>query len=406
MQRMISSHNLNLLNSNQWGNPHPVNNLQVNNRLGATLIEILLAMFIMAVGVTMIAAIFPLSVRQSLEATRMTNATLYSYQAAALLKTNSSVIPDHTVFGIRGAVNPAVANINDVRVTVVDPLGQTILAKDFGNNNGTADASSAVRGNGGVTNWASAQNLMVSRDAWAAEWSDQEVSVNGARTEITFSAPSIPKFEDLKTGNTLINNATAPRFNILGRLEIISDDGLSSQVRIFDKADIAGTYDKVTLSTPLPATNYSNPREVRSQILEPRYSWMLTTRSQLLGRGDDNTVATADDIYVVEGDIVVFFRRPFTDLNEQRYAVTAGTNPEDLNLSWASADQKPTIKPGVFIFDPANGNWYRISAVTSLDDTARTASVVLNKAIQGNFPANVIFQEAVVEVYPWRKRSS
>ena len=65
--------------------PKP-NDIDVVDRRGVTLTEVLMSLMIMSIGISSVAVLFPLSMLRSLQATQLTNAALLKMNVELILK--------------------------------------------------------------------------------------------------------------------------------------------------------------------------------------------------------------------------------------------------------------------------------------------------------------------------------
>lgn len=94
-------------------------------RSGATLTEVLMAMMIMAIGVSMVMSLFPISVLRTLQATQLTNATILSQNVKTLLEMDSNIAfdPDYNNNSLEHTTS---GNQN----YIVDPVGYGVRYGD------------------------------------------------------------------------------------------------------------------------------------------------------------------------------------------------------------------------------------------------------------------------------------
>jgi hypothetical protein len=209
------------------------------------------------------------------------------------------------------------------------------------------------------------------------------------------------------------------------RAVIFSADGSSSHARIVTKA----TYNAAANSTTILWTEdinntggaaatgadvngngvldyYGLPASfiaggignVRIEVQERRYSWLLTVRKDIGG---------AASVYVV-----VFFKRKFdVNVDEMLYQATFQSGINYVDVTYTAAN-KPFMHKGNYIFDANNGFWYRISNVVE-NGTGNGARIYLDvPANAGNtnipdpnnlpnvMPARAMFPRNIVDVYP------
>ncbi|MCA8988695.1 MAG: hypothetical protein KDA78_13685, partial [Planctomycetaceae bacterium] len=287
---------------------------------------------------------------------------------------------------------------------------------------------------------AQAYEMFSSRDSWSDLYSSIEVEIVSA-TEVKLK--DVPGAD---LGVFLTSIATSSP----GRIVLRNETGRESFVS--PVANVNSGTQSVFLANSIPANGlFDRVQEARLQLLEPRYTAMITVREQLLsfgpdgapgiagidddnGDGDNNPVTGADDILEVGweetddvvryrgANLVVFFRRDYSERSEQAYAVenlvrqTAGVEFQEIRVFWdgSKPDSKPQIKEGNYLFDPVNGFWYQIrnilvedgDATTALGNKAawvpasnnRYAAILLDRTAEAN-AQYVTFPRNVVEVF-------
>ncbi|MBL4884698.1 MAG: type II secretion system protein [Planctomycetaceae bacterium] len=229
-------------------------------------------------------------------------------------------------------------------------------------------------------------------DSWKPFLSSIEVTRNSA-TEVVLVDGNT---DDLVVFEDSLNSGS------IGRIVLVDANGKQSHVSRVSA--IAGQ--TVTFSEALPNNGlYNAISEVRLELFELRYSCLITIRKQLTNLGfagtygndgvdDDNSdgdndpSTEADDgpnngqneiawpgsddkVRPMGGDLVIFFRRDFSALAEQVYSVEnfnkgqVGIQPGDVTIRWTgNSEAKPRLREGSWVFDPVNGYWYQIRAVS------------------------------------------
>jgi type II secretory pathway pseudopilin PulG len=406
-----------------------------NTRLGATLIEILMAMMIMSVGMVMIASIFPMAIRRSVQASQLTNATLVRYQAEDLIRMYPGLLPNANVFKsyTLGSATINNANRGETRVCVTDPLGyfSDTLKSDpttrrtyYGNfNNAPVSIVNAgripviyspYRLNGGFNDnqWMLAQNTMTMRDTWSSEWTAMVQAYTA--NSVTFGAEEELLFKDFYDRILTDGTSTNYTFDILGRLELLDANLQVSQVRTFSKANInlstpGSPRVQFTPNLPSAATSPPNgfvPSTGRVELLEPRYSWMLTTRS-IPSPGLNGTIGDDDDEQpiVLGGDIIVYFKRAILPSQETLYDIVknqSDVTKNTISITWPSGTEKPNIKPSGYFFDPQHGYWYKIKQIAEVDELSSPPRVKLIYDGKLHKPVTkIIIPEQIVAVFPY-----
>lgn len=396
------------------------------NRLGATLAEILVAMGIMAIGVSLIASLFPATITQAIRADQLTNSALILHQVRELVKIHAGEpTPTDNLLPPSNGVFPT-SWINDsVQVIVTDPLGwhdpdisSTVANRD--NYGGTGTGNDIERHNGGFSK-AEAFRIVPSSDSWTKEL-DGFVTAVSASTDTTITFDDELAEEGLQAaldnvnrriGAGTITNPERPGIRVRVILETINNNEAIKR-EIFDPADINPAARTITFSPVLSTTAIG---AVRVQTLEQRYTWMITSRVRLDSEEDDTVaIGPSDDIVTRKDYLVVYFRRNMTTLSETKYPINI-PNKGDLQrfeINWA-ADEKPILKRGTWVFEPKNGDWYQIQEIESQDEndgTAGTATVILDRDVKierGTLtgsapiirlePEHLIIPQGVIDVY-------
>jgi hypothetical protein len=68
-------------------------------------------------------------------------------------------------------------------------------------------------------------------------------------------------------------------------------------------------------------------------------------------------------------------------------------------VRWTTVEQ-PTLNRGGFIFDVQNALWYRIHDIPSLNESNKTAMLVLDDVIKSNGVVGAILMQGIVDIYP------
>ncbi len=452
-------------------------------RAGASLVEILMSLMVMSIGLVSVAALFPVSMLRSMQATQLTNAGLLYYQCEdytrafpqllfndinqAIYPNNPPGYPPHTLPNVEMRANSPMVRRYGITsteqyvsslplkfVTVVDPLGAAFnpnLERRFGTDNFGLHAVEpfsyqAVRKNAGfdVNNpdpmireaqLNLALSMFASPDSWSTTVTSNEVEGTGGANTLVLA--------DISAGD-LQTFAAAITSGIRGRAVVFDRHSRQSHVSRVSNVDSASR--TITLATAVP----TNPRyfqdppgvwvipEVRLELLEPRYTCLITTRRQLMnlgpagtpgadgvdddGSGDADSFSevgwpgTDDEVRNLGANLVVFFRRDFSPFAEQVYEagnLLKGLNeleearPITIRWNGGNPDSKPRIRNGAWVFDPVNGYWYQIANVIFAERAAqnpvnanntREAVVTLDRPPEatGNY---LMVMERVVEVF-------
>ena len=358
------------------------------SRAGVTLIEVMISLLVMSVAVSSVMILFPLSLLRSVKGRQLTQATILRYNAENQLD-----------------LHPGLANgLPSHRPAILDPLGWHLMQETrialnlprprnsppnkflnedrFGNyaNNPpppNLPERRLLRTNGGTTSDVAARKLVSLPDTWIGTTRGIPDNYNpgNATTFPTLIMPSDVDLSDIPTAPLGISRVTV--FDPTARF---------SDVRTI--TNISGK--TLTLLSPLsPRVFDANNKlgEARIEILEQRYTWMLTVRSS-----------------VRSADVVVFFRRSFSTEDEQIYPtvfnpIFAGKPNRRILITWSGgAANKPSMRRNGFVFDVQNALWYRIHRIEN--ETADQAELVLDEVIKRKGRRGAILMRGIVDVYP------
>ncbi len=146
--------------------------------------------------------------------------------------------------------------------------------------------------------------------------------------------------------------------------------------------------------------NLTEPGAVERQ---GRYSWAWVCQLR-------NAAATANQ--VVDLQVVVFSRRTLdfgtTTGPETWYAATFQPNQRTATLTWAAGTEKPVIRRGGWVLDASppvpqlntpQGKFYRVVNVTDVSATSMEVEFQAKPAGSANRPGRVVIMQNVVEVF-------
>ena len=377
-----------------------------SSRRGAALLEVLMALGVMAIGVLSIMTLFPLSVRKALEASQKTNASILKWQFEQLLATYPQILPinDRTVH-VPGNNSenlfPLGTPVGTTRIRVVDPRGvfASATATNYDYNAITDVAPAAAfpaplaapkfRTHAGLYR-NEVENFTTLRDSWT---SDVEfVPTAGGANSVTVPATAIDAISAIPTAAPL-----DPRFRLL-----ISDaNGKQFQTRNF----IRRTGSNLEFFTDRLATNpagnlpaaFQNPLVCRLQQFESRYSWIVTTKTTLKGLGPDNVSGTVDDVVETDAMLVVFFRRNLSELAESLFTSTLAPSNNTMTVT-PPAGVPIKVDAGSYVFDGENGEWYLVLTATP---TGGNFALELDRKVEGTTPrSRLVIYENIMGAYP------
>lgn len=352
-------------------------------RSGVTLSEVLISILIMGIGVVSLMTLFPISVLRTIQASQLTNATILRLNAEELIQLYPRLVfdpdyngnlrehedPINNNTGPNGVDNPDNAiDEADVGRYVVDPLGathpnftatiQSVFGTDDANGNPIPNTYHINRYNGflatGSLTVANAQKYGYLPDSWKLIAKGLAPTPDLLNNNITVSS----SVDTTDAQDTLANANLGIGWV---RLTLFSANGKSSVTR--NVTNIAGNViswdDATTSADNLPTTGYGSIQRYRLEILDTRYSWLLTVRK------------VRNQLYPGQGpasvDVVVFQNRSFNSKTEQvsdqsKYPLSKGENKWGVSIpkTDTAADPKPFLKKGGFVFDAQNAHWYRI----------------------------------------------
>jgi type II secretory pathway pseudopilin PulG len=404
-------------------------------RSGTTLTEVLMSLMIMSIGIVLVATLFPVSTMRALDANRATNSTIARHVAEALTDIDPLFVhdPDGT-FPDLGPGSPAQTSYNDasygriynfsppsfpkpptlavpyqgvfgVTTYIVDPLGWQTINQDspmaapsgvpvvpfttrdyFGNSWPTTVTLSMPRRYNGaslfpfiagtispypsVTSPAEisaavirASRLVTQPDNWKLVTETQGTATGSSIVSVILDSDA-----DLSSVDPAVVSAAFP--SSVYRAVIFNIDGSQSEVRYLTGISSPG----ITwgIDAPLPSRfEGGNIGKVRVEVSDEIYTWMLSVRKRLNGKTDV--------------DVVVFFKRAIADLQEQVYDAafrpnsTVFSNPDNrVTVNFTTTE--PVLKRGGYIFDTANGLWYRIAKIEN--ETGSSADLLLDETIK------------------------
>ncbi len=401
----------------------------LHKRGGVTLTEVLMAILVMGIGVVAVATMFPLSVLKSVRASQLTRAAILCINARAQIQANPQLLSDpnfdgnirehysgdfveNGVFDQGEVAEDVDGDGNNDRVQrgfyAVDPLGWAywtdvgstagVPANVFGHDGDDAAAPFGIRRwSGSALNGPppagapslsqlQAEQIVALPDTWETVGEDT-ITAASTGTVLQLSGTDLDLSVVPTSGNPL---ARAVLF-------LFAPNGGPKAVtrRIVAVDNSAKT---ITVSPAITGVTATAVDRVRVEFQSPKYTWMLTMRTDFNG--------------VSQGDIVVFFNRSFDPLDER--LITASTTNGFINadrnasnvvtINFAAAN-KPNYGRNKFVFSTANGQWYRIVQVQS--ETTTSATLALDRAVS-DIPSkltaaedNAIIPSGVIDVFPY-----
>lgn len=384
-----------------------------HKRRGVTLTEVLMSMLIMSIGVSFVAAVFPLSVLRSIQGAQMTSATIHRYQAEAMIDMFPNII--HNPDGIPAAgLDPTSASgtvpdtprPNTFREHfgtnyIVDPWGYHIHGLDGATYGGgsllcPSDPSAAnpfwgvfgvdrngvpslLRFDGGIhaqtvlspnsAPWNElrerlAATLSASTDRWEEVLNTDQfevvTDVSGNAIGITFGTDVDLNGLDNPAGNANAGVIPDPEIN---RITVFHGDGRHSQA--YPITSISG---QTVLWTESGVGDLNVDGVIEDRLLPQSY--------QITGGGFDISHVTIDASQMrlfswimsvrkrgdgnAGVDVAVIFNRGVDPTNEHAYFATFVPKTNLVAIDRDVGDPEPFIKKGGYILDAQNCRWYRI----------------------------------------------
>lgn len=434
-------------------------------RAGTTLTEVLMSLMIMSIGIVSVATLFPISTLRTLEASKLTNSKIASLNAGAAIDARPELVhnPDDgvprwisdllpeppaagsvaTESGINRNRYDGDAFLVNHKTFAVDPWGfyemptAGNLNTEFGNIGGTSLPGFPVysrvrRYQAWLPDAIQAAHFVAHPDNWKLV-TEAALDPVGVQSALSLTLDIDGDFSSISgiTGNVATQT-------VIYRATIFDAEGAASETRLLSANP---TGQQVTWVSPLPTRvmedqngngtldpgeDYDGdsvldlPSRVRVEVADQVYTWMLTVRMRPVFFGDTNDKRC-------ETDAVIFYKRGFDPAFEQVHTAYFRVNafgnddlPND-HPSAAVADDpvpaqpnnrvlveytgdRPAAKRGGFVFDTANGVWYRINAIEKETDT-QMYLVVENEIRASNGTGGVnqggaILHPNVVNVFP------
>ena len=388
-----------------------------------------MALMVMGIGVVSVVTLFPLSLLRSVEATKLTNATLLRQNSQARIEASISYDAVGPPFAIGSPIPFGILQDPDhdgetaeheTERFVFDPLGAVILTGDgvasvlapnttiFGDIDGNGQF--ALPGDAFYTfdldGDGAPDPTPIKRYSFGLN------TVDAAEEFTTLPDSHITIFEGIAGSFT-----AAPGNNVVTLGQPILTEYSSQKLRVsaFDSGQRSSTViwgtvtdaTTITLDSPLPAT-WSVVDRVIVDIPERRYTWIATVRNS--GSAPSVSVAT-------------FFRRSFSPLDEKAFTLTepAGSyNVFELPIAtngitsdglggWTGLP--PGFERGGWMFDLNSFRWWEIVDIQEIKsggatigfrfatDSEEYDSTFTGRTVQAIFPQNII------EVYTLKSQS-
>jgi hypothetical protein len=400
---------------------------------GSTLVEVLASILALAIGVTMVATLYPVSILRSINATRLTRGTIHRYNAEAWIDVftdqlvynpdlvPSTNLPAHSPRKHYDPANPGAQGGYEGNNYIVDPIGWELIRRD--NDGAAAPFTNANQfGAGGwqggglqrynglndrqmpltAAQFAIARQVAEAPDSWVEPLKGEFTvtgtgSMGGPPPTSWYVDITGPSTGDMQSLASQLGGTEPP----LTRVIVLDADNKFSHARtissISPDTPAAGTH-RITWTTGggLPATGFT-PATARIQTQERQFTWMLTVRNR--------SEIGAPDIKKANVDVVVFFRRQYSTAVENTAWTFSGgglvytvQSPTGGPLPLPPGTPRPFLKRGAWMCDTINARWYRIQRVLN-EDTATPKIVLETSPPAGETLTRGVILPTVVEVY-------
>ncbi|WP_145363643.1 hypothetical protein [Stratiformator vulcanicus] len=357
-----------------------------------------MALLIMGIGVVSVATLFPLSLMRSVHATKMTNATILRYNAETWIKMQD-MEPLRDPDGDGTDFNEPSDRF------IIDPMGAVRLGLDVSNLDGDG-----ADGDGAAPDEFFPFGTLIDRHAFVLSTADVFDGVNAAEEQAASSTVTLPdsfvdafetQFQRVTGAPTAAENTTLNPVSltdhrlIFKTVDGIADYGTDLRITVFngngsravsrtvtniatDTPSAGNT--EVTLNAPLPyplvfdadgdttidVTDVAEVDlgEIRVELPERRYTWMLSVRRNTLSSGSETANV----------DVVTYFRRPYGNelWDEKPYAYIEGATTNDpFYVAYDPAtENRPSVKRGYYFCNLNELRWYQIGDfVREFDNT-------------------------------------
>jgi hypothetical protein len=430
-------------------------------RAGTTLTEVLMSLMIMSIGIVSVATLFPISTLRTLEASKLTNSKIASLNAEAAIdarpelvhnpddgipKWMSDLLPEPPAAGSVVTESNVNRNRYDGNVFVanhktyaVDPWGfyemptAGNLNTEFGNSSGTSlpgfpAYSRVTRYRAWLPDAIQAAHFVSHPDNWKVV-TEAALDPTGAQSALSLTLDIEGDLSSISGITGIVATQT-----VIYRATIFDADGTGSETRLLSANP---TGQQITWASPLPTRvmedqngngtldpgeDYDGdgaldlPSRVRVEVADQAYTWMLTVQmTAIQGSGP------ALDGNLCQTNAVIFYKRGFDPAFEEVHTAdfrVNGYGPDDLpdtgddvpggpnhRVRVQYTGERPAAKRGGFVFDTANGIWYRINAVERETDTEMYLVLeneirASNRNVGGINQGGAILHPNVVNVFP------
>jgi hypothetical protein len=322
-----------------------------------------MALLVMGLGLVSVATLFPLSLLRSIEATKLTNATLLRINAQARI--NASVWRDDAGNPIKRAIiedpdRDGLVREHDYTKFFYDPLGAVTYATDgspLAANVGWIDKN----GNGQFDGFPADTAAGIDRYSFEIGSLPAAAQVAAARAAVTLPDSFITladMFSDPATvtwSGTLLTVKTTDMTEYVGqlvRVTFIGADVPASEVIT------GGVTSSSTVTLDGAFSGSFAVGRVMVELPEQRYTWVATVRR--FGLKPSVTIA-------------VFFRRSFDPEDERVYLVNEPAG--SYNEFELTGPRPPGLKVGGYMFDAATFRWLKIASFEETTFTTPSGAV-------------------------------
>lgn len=360
-----------------------VDSVTGQDRSGATLTEVLMAILIMGIGMIGVISLFPAAVLRSVQAHALTTSANLRFNAETALALYPQILanPERNISGVRYHQQPDPA-------FMVDPLG--LLTHGIADGTQLGGGGTLRRFSAGFSSLSSAEEIFSSADKWTVRY--EGFPTTGSVD--TSDNPQTLTFSDLNKQQIYVGPGIAPT-----RVVIFNKTGDRCQVRDVDSTLSVNTSplgNNVGWSTVLPgafsAASFTNADigQVRIEQRELTFTWLLTAKRQLSSGG----------VTRYSGYLAMFHKRgyPPTDLdvyaNAGSLVFSRGSNTARITIPPGAT---PFLKRGSYVLDASStgGAWYRIQDYI---EGGGVATITLDSPAIENSRA-AVFMKGIVAVF-------
>ena len=433
-----------------------------NLRDGVTLTEVLVSVLVMSIGVISVAALFPIAVLRSAQATTLTSATILKQNTESVIDVFPELVHDPD-----GDSQPdSLADNGGIQEHfssnyIVDPLGLFLAYKDGRNpeidekryvgftriRSGKSNQWRRVvpPGRGGQGSWKGkgkgndddtevadpdeAEQFLWDLCSLPDNWTEVKAGVvdgdSISVTEATEQGVRVLRFR-FRDLSGVLDGYRVGDLQLFGAVEVNEDINANGNLDPGEDTNGNGQLESPfsftcrvidvdkdgTVTALSPQTEFSLDEtpisSVQLNVRDRKYTWFLTVRKNAEGEAN--------------GNIAVFFKRSFSAADEEIHrAYDSGeaipARPGATTLRFAPKDDdasriapwQPLVQTGSYILDVDNMHWYRVESVTSEGSTDPELGgkpfleVTLDEPIRQRF-SNAMLMRGIISVFPMHTR--